>query len=154
MLPKVRVFSCRIGQNILPTYDNIACIRKNLSTTCPRCKNSDETLIHAMKECPKNYWNDRNKMVFHGKADATMVVWEIAQTFSNEFKIFNLANPPVLPQNPVRKGWTKPPNGFVKINVDAVILNGNVGFGAIARDHDGFVLGGCYGHANKNLDAI
>ncbi|KAA3461962.1 Zinc finger CCCH domain-containing protein 7 [Gossypium australe] len=33
-----------------------------------------------------------------------------------------------------------------------IILNGNVGYGAIARDHYGFIIGGSYGYANKYLD--
>ncbi|MBA0756366.1 hypothetical protein Gogos_019913 [Gossypium gossypioides] len=43
----------RIGHNILPTFDNIARIRQGFNNTCPRCKNSEETLIHVMKDCPK-----------------------------------------------------------------------------------------------------
>ncbi|MBA0662057.1 hypothetical protein Goklo_006255 [Gossypium klotzschianum] len=53
MLPKIKVFSWRIGHNILPTYANIARIHHNFSTTCPRCKNNVENLIHALKECLK-----------------------------------------------------------------------------------------------------
>lgn len=101
-----------------------------------------------------SYWNDRNKMVFQGKDDTTMVVWERVQPLSTEFKIFNLADPPVLPQTPVHKSWTKPPNGFIKINVDATILNGNVEYETITRDHDGFIIKGSYGYTNKYLDAI
>ncbi|MBA0552382.1 hypothetical protein Golob_023198, partial [Gossypium lobatum] len=73
MLPKIKVFSWRIGHDILPTYINIARIRQNFSTTYPRCKNGDETLLHALKECSKNYWNNKNKMVFQGKDDPAMV---------------------------------------------------------------------------------
>ncbi|MBA0596193.1 hypothetical protein Gorai_013024 [Gossypium raimondii] len=161
----------KIGHNVFPTYDNIARIRHNFSTTYPRCKNGDETLIHAMKECPKvreifmigglnnrllsgrnercidwlkdvlrelntkaavdfftllwNCWNDRNKMVFQGKDDTTLAVWERRQTLSKDFRIFNLANRTVIPQRE-----------------------------AIARDHEGFVLGRSYGYANKYLDAV
>ncbi|MBA0721300.1 hypothetical protein Golax_008859, partial [Gossypium laxum] len=132
---------------VLPTYDNIACICHNLPTTYPRCKNGDETLIHAMKECPKvreifmigalnnrllSGRNERNKMVFQGKDDTTLAVWERTQTLSKDFRIFNLANCTVIPQ----------------------LLNGSIGYGAIARDHEGFILGRSYGYANKYLDAV
>ncbi|KAG8492635.1 hypothetical protein CXB51_010097 [Gossypium anomalum] len=174
MLPKVKVFSWRIGHDILPTYDNIGRIHQNFSTTCPRCKNSAETLIHALKDCPKvrevlitgglnnrlpegryDRCIDWNKMVFQGKEDPTRVVWERAQALSNEFRIFNLNNPPVIPPKPSCKGWKKPLKDFVKINnVDAASSDGGVGYGVITRDADGFVLGGCYGFANKTLDVI
>ncbi|MBA0723001.1 hypothetical protein Golax_003622 [Gossypium laxum] len=180
MLPKIKVF--RIGHNILPTYANIARIHHNFSTTCPRCKNNEENLIHALKECLKvretliigglknrlldgnyvrcidwledilreldskaaadfftllwNCWNSRNKMVFQGKDNPTMVMWERAQTLSNDFRIFNLNEPPVIPPTPV------------------TVLNGYVGYGAIARDADGFALAGCCGFANKAIDAV
>ncbi|KAH1097261.1 hypothetical protein J1N35_014182 [Gossypium stocksii] len=52
MLPKIRVFSWRVGHNILPTYDDISRIRQNFSKNSPRCKNREETLIHALKDCP------------------------------------------------------------------------------------------------------
>ncbi|MBA0777798.1 hypothetical protein Gotri_005771 [Gossypium trilobum] len=200
MLPKIKVFSWRIGHNILPTYANIARIHHNFSTTCPRCKNNEENLIHALKECLKvretliigglnnrlldgnyvrcidwledilreldskaaadfftllwNCWNNSNKMVFQGKDNPAMVMWERAQTLSNDFRIFNLNAPPVIPTTPVSKGWMKPPKDFIKINVDVAVLNGYVGYGAIARDADGFALAGCYGFANKAINAV
>ncbi|MBA0660790.1 hypothetical protein Goklo_012756, partial [Gossypium klotzschianum] len=171
MLPKIKIFSWRIDHDILPTYHKIARIHLNFSTTCSRCKNNVETLLHAMKECPKiffassskavadfftllwNCWTNRNKMVFQGKADAAMVVWERAQTLSDDFRIFNMTEPPAIPPKPVCKGWKKPPNGFVKINVDAAVANGCAGYGDIARDHEGFVVGGCYGYFNKSIEA-
>ncbi|XP_017639858.1 uncharacterized protein LOC108481206 [Gossypium arboreum] len=124
MLSKIKIFSWRIGQDILPTYVNIARICQNFSTIFLRCKNSDEMLLHALKECLKaretlilggmnnrlldgsyvrcidkledilreldakaianlftllwNCWNNINKLVFQGKDDPTMVVWERA----------------------------------------------------------------------------
>ncbi|KAK5775010.1 hypothetical protein PVK06_042877 [Gossypium arboreum] len=60
----------------------------------------------------------------------------------------------MIPPTLVCKGWKKPPNDFVKVIVDAVILDGCVGYGVIVRDVDGFVLGGCYGFAYKTLDVI
>ncbi|XP_017629105.1 uncharacterized protein LOC108472096 [Gossypium arboreum] len=178
MLPKFKVFSWGICYYILPTYNNIARIRQEFLTTCPRCNSCKETLIHAMKDCPKvreilmidglnnrlidgryercidwledilrvldkkatvdfftllwNCWNDRNNLVFQGKKDTAMVVWEKVQTFSKDFRIFNLAEPSVIPSIPMSK-----------------VVDGNVRYGAIARDHDGFVIGGSYSFVNK-----
>ncbi|MBA0826246.1 hypothetical protein Goarm_011117, partial [Gossypium armourianum] len=86
-----------------------------------------------------------------------MLLWwcgKRVQTLSKDFKIFNLTEPPVLPPNPVCKGWTKPPNGYVKVNVDAAVSFGCSGFGAVVRDHDSFVIGACYNNVKNSLDAI
>ncbi|MBA0852462.1 hypothetical protein Goshw_005592 [Gossypium schwendimanii] len=40
---------------------------------------------------------------------------------------------------------TKPPTGVIKINFDAMVSNGRMGYGVIARDKDGFVVGGSGG---------
>ncbi|MBA0840766.1 hypothetical protein Goarm_003316 [Gossypium armourianum] len=151
MLSKIKVFSWIIGHDILPTYTNIAHIRQNFSTTCSRCKNSEETLLHALNEYPKN---NKNKMVFQGKDDPAMVVWERAQTLSKDFRIFDLNDPTVIPLTPKCKGWKKPLKHFIKINFDAAALNGCVDYGVIARDVDGFVLTGSYSFAMKALDAV
>ncbi|KAH1046712.1 hypothetical protein J1N35_037496 [Gossypium stocksii] len=42
-----------IGHNILPTFDNIARIRQGINNVCPRCKGTEEMLMHALKECLK-----------------------------------------------------------------------------------------------------
>ncbi|KAH1091388.1 hypothetical protein J1N35_018645 [Gossypium stocksii] len=55
MLPKIKVFSWRISHNILPTYDNTARICHKFSNVCPKCKNREETLIHAMKDYPMTH---------------------------------------------------------------------------------------------------
>ncbi|MBA0712597.1 hypothetical protein Golax_011686 [Gossypium laxum] len=59
----------------------------------------------------------------------------------------------VIPPIPVSKSWMKPPKGYVKINFDVMVSNGSVGYKAIARDSDGFVLRCCYGFVDKLLDA-
>ncbi|MBA0878309.1 hypothetical protein Goshw_001437 [Gossypium schwendimanii] len=171
MLPKIKIFSWRIGHNILLTFDNIARIHQGFNNTYPRCKSSEETLIHVMKDCPKaceilvagglnnilldgnynngidwiedvfceldnkaaadfltllwNNWNDKNNMVFKGKMGAA-----------------------------VEKGWTKPLTGYVKVNVDASVSNGCRGVRVVARDHDGFVIGGYYNFKENSMDII
>ncbi|KAG8474548.1 hypothetical protein CXB51_031340 [Gossypium anomalum] len=87
-----------------------------------------------------NCWNNRNKMVFQGKENPAIMVCERAQALSNEFRIFNLNDPPVIPPT--------------LVNIDAAILDGCVGYGVIVRDADGFVLSGCYGFAYMSLDVI
>ncbi|MFQ6625560.1 hypothetical protein Gotur_005469 [Gossypium turneri] len=63
----------------------------------------------------------------------------------NDFRLHNLNHKPIIPLNPVCKNSKKPNLGWVKINVDATVSNGRMGFGVIARDDEGFVVGGCGG---------
>ncbi|KAK5794946.1 hypothetical protein PVK06_036200 [Gossypium arboreum] len=80
------------------------------------------------------------------------MIWERARTLSKDFRIFNFTEPPVFSPIQTNECWEKPPNGYIKVNVDAAVSKGCRGFGAIARDHDGFVLGGCYKFREETLD--
>ncbi|KAK5775495.1 hypothetical protein PVK06_043391 [Gossypium arboreum] len=100
-----------------------------------------------------NSWNDRNNMVFNGTMDAAVTIWERAQTLSQDFWIFNLSEPALIPPIPIKMAWKTPPAGYIKVNVDAAVSNGCSGFGAVARDDDGFVLGGCNKFRNEELEA-
>ncbi|MBA0596508.1 hypothetical protein Gorai_013325, partial [Gossypium raimondii] len=52
-LPKIRIFCRRIGHDILPTYEKISTIRRDFNSYYPRCGRDKETLIHALKDCPR-----------------------------------------------------------------------------------------------------
>ncbi|KAK5838772.1 hypothetical protein PVK06_007510 [Gossypium arboreum] len=80
-------------------------------------------------------------------------LWERAKTLSHDFRIHNLANKPVIPTTPACKKWVKPPDGYVTINFHTSVFNGNVGFGVIARDSDGFVIGRSGGFKEKIVPA-
>ncbi|MBA0696189.1 hypothetical protein Goari_002765 [Gossypium aridum] len=80
--------------------------------------------------------------MFWGKEDDTRVVWEQARTLGDDFRIHNLSHSPMNPRPLKSHRWTKPLNAAIKINVDATVFDSVVGIGIIARDHDGFVLGG------------
>ncbi|MBA0554030.1 hypothetical protein Golob_013164, partial [Gossypium lobatum] len=45
----------------------------------------------------------------------------------------------------------KPLKGTVKINFDADVSKTKIGFGVIARDSEGFVIGGGYGFKNEEM---
>ncbi|MFQ6629868.1 hypothetical protein Gotur_006467 [Gossypium turneri] len=92
-----------------------------------------------------NIWNSRNNKVFGNMEEDAKVTWERAAALSHDFRIFNLLKEPSLPKPAVKKGWRKPNQGMVKINFDVVVKDQKSSFGIIARDHDGFVLGGVLG---------
>ncbi|KAG8485872.1 hypothetical protein CXB51_019202 [Gossypium anomalum] len=99
-----------------------------------------------------NSWNDRNNMVFKGKMDEAVTIWERVQTLSRDFWIFNLTEPAIIPPSPINMSWQTPPVGYIKVNVDAAVSNGCSDFGVVVRDNDGFVLGGCYKFKNVAMD--
>ncbi|KAA3469415.1 reverse transcriptase [Gossypium australe] len=200
ILPKIRIFGWRLGHDILPTYDKIANFRSELNSFCPRCGNDKETLIHALKDCPKaravleyggfnnrllegvfvncidwvekvarvldkiaisnfltvlwNIWNSKNYRIFQGAEMEAKVIWEKASALSHEFRIYNLMEVPMIPKSRMVANWKKPVFGVYKINIDASIKDKDVSFGLVARDCDGFVLGGRMGLWHKNMDVL
>ncbi|KAL1182126.1 hypothetical protein V6Z11_A02G097800 [Gossypium hirsutum] len=89
-----------------------------------------------------NSWNNRNNFTFQGKEESAITVWNKARTLSNDFKIYNLREKPMISLQPFIRRWKKPAQGVIKINVDAAIDEERMGLGVIVRDKDGFVLGG------------
>ncbi|MBA0597709.1 hypothetical protein Gorai_007508 [Gossypium raimondii] len=73
--------------------------------------------------------------------------------FITDFRIFNLLEKPMLPKLVVEKVWKKPGQGVVKINFNTIANGRKMSFGLVARDHDGFVLGGQVGVKDKNVQA-
>ncbi|KAG8483002.1 hypothetical protein CXB51_021924 [Gossypium anomalum] len=154
MLPKIKVFRWRIGHDILPTYDNIARIHQNFSTTCTRCKNNAKTLLHAMKEYPKarevliigglykRLLEGRYKRCIDWLEDALRVLEsKLLQIFYSFLELLEQQEQNGIP------GQGRPCYGGVGEGAD-----GCVGYEVIVRNVDGFVLGDCYGFANKTLD--
>lgn len=89
-----------------------------------------------------NIWNCRNNKVFRNTEEEPKVIWDRAATLNRDFCNFNLVNNPLVPKSVGVKGWQKPGTGVVKINVDAAVDGKRMSFGVVARDHEGFVLGG------------
>lgn len=48
----------------------------------------------------------------------------------------------MFPKPDGEKSWQEPDAGVVKINFDAAVDGSRMSFGLVARDHEGFVLGG------------
>ncbi|KAG8498965.1 hypothetical protein CXB51_005380 [Gossypium anomalum] len=51
-LPKIRVFTWRVGHEILSINEKIASIRPGFNKGCLRCGAEIETLPHALRDCP------------------------------------------------------------------------------------------------------
>ncbi|KAK5775357.1 hypothetical protein PVK06_043239 [Gossypium arboreum] len=193
------IFCWRLGHDILTTYENISSIRREFNSNCPRCGTVMETLIHAMKDCPKaravlaygglnnnllegyygrcvdwledvacaldkkafsdfimvlwNIWNSRNNKVFWDVEEEARMTWERVAGLSREFRIFNFLEKPMISKPTMEKGWEKLSLRVIKINFNASTMGRKMSFGLVARDHDGFVLGGRAGVLEKNVHA-
>ncbi|MBA0776332.1 hypothetical protein Gotri_011337 [Gossypium trilobum] len=122
-----------------------------------RCGACNETLIYALKEClsareilvlgglNNNLLDGLESRFldssFRGKEEEARVGWERATTLNQDFWIHHLVYNPLLPVSMIEKCWIKPPRDIVTINFD-VVSSEKLGFGMIARNLDGFVLGG------------
>ncbi|KAH1073455.1 hypothetical protein J1N35_025783 [Gossypium stocksii] len=58
----------------------------------------------------------------------------------------------MIPNNPRIQKWEKPPCDFIKINVDAAIINNMTGLGVIARDSNGLVLGSITDYMENQIE--
>ncbi|KAG8493182.1 hypothetical protein CXB51_010592 [Gossypium anomalum] len=174
-LPKIRIFCWCLDHEILPMNEKIASIRSGFDSTCLRCGLEKETLIHALKNCPIaravlehgglnnnllegdfNWCCDwiegaTNNRIFHGVEKEARMTWERAASLSHDFRIFNLLDEPLLPRKPEDKAWSKPAEGRVKINFDASVSGKRMYFGLVAKDSNGFVLGGRMGVLDKEV---
>ncbi|MFQ6641505.1 hypothetical protein Gotur_015235 [Gossypium turneri] len=164
-LAKIRIFCWRIGNEILPTYQKISTIRKEfaklLDGEYTRCVDWIEDAMGEMDlqavsdfiTTLWNSWNNKNNFISRGKEEEARIVSERASSLSKEFRIHNLTNKPILPVTPVEMNWVKPQNGIIKINFDATIAPTIMGYWIIARDWDGFVLGGSEGFIESGMQA-
>ncbi|KAH1130747.1 hypothetical protein J1N35_002125 [Gossypium stocksii] len=89
-----------------------------------------------------------------GQVDKAQSICEKANNLCNNFRIYNLVNPPIIAQNRDTKKWEKPLKGFIKINFDASVNDNRIGYGIILRDEDGFVLGGGGGFSEGNISVL
>ncbi|MBA0614427.1 hypothetical protein Godav_014726, partial [Gossypium davidsonii] len=98
-----------------------------------------------------NGWNGRNNAIFRGKDEDAGVIWERAKMLGDDFRIHNLTIKPILPLTPSPQKWEKPPIDFVKVNVDAVVVDNKTRFGVVICDCDGFILGGSAGYKGGHM---
>ncbi|MBA0629160.1 hypothetical protein Godav_023757, partial [Gossypium davidsonii] len=108
----------------------------------PRCNSTDETLIHTLKDCPKVrdilVIGDLNNRLLDGNYDRC-IDWleDVLRELDNKVAVDFFHSALEL---------------LERQKQDAV--SEQDGCYCSARDHDGFVLGGYYGHSRKSVDAI
>lgn len=84
-------------------------------------------------------WQTRNLIQFQdGKADVLKAKQNVQSKFLEILKVLTPAIQPPTEQVTVR--WTPPPQGWIKVNVDAVLNSSRSELAVVARDHRGEVL--------------
>ncbi|MBA0664843.1 hypothetical protein Goklo_004790, partial [Gossypium klotzschianum] len=125
----------------------------------PRCNSTDETLIHTLKDCPKVrdilVIGDLNNRLLDGNYDRC-IDWleDVLRELDNKVAVDFFHSALELLERQKQDAVSGQDGCYCSVNVDSAVSFGCIGFGAIARDHDGFVLGGYYGHSRKSVDAI
>ncbi|KAK9033435.1 hypothetical protein V6N11_018468 [Hibiscus sabdariffa] len=152
-LPKVRIFSWRLGHDCLPTGSRVATAGLGLGL-CPFCPTTVETSLHAFRDCP-----DASEALhlcgFPSLVTASLTTsildWlvEAARSLSREdfakllLVLWNLWNRQNLWADSFLSYLATPPSGVVAISVDgAFIQSHGADIGVVARDSNGRVLGG------------
>ncbi|MFQ6666985.1 hypothetical protein Gotur_033159, partial [Gossypium turneri] len=174
-LPKIRVFTWRVGHEILPTNYKIATIRQGFDKGCPRCGAETETLLHALKDCPtsravlsiggwsrnfisKNYdrcidWLEELMRVFDKRAmaDLMTILWNCWNNRNNYIFRGKEEEAKQIWERAMEKKWKKPPKNSIKVNFDATVGENRCGYGTVIKDEEGFVLGGGGGYKEGRL---
>ncbi|XP_056685624.1 uncharacterized protein [Spinacia oleracea] len=88
-------------------------------------------------------WGERNMKVFENKLTPNVVLIERVSRHVDDYgkyaaRIYNVVMPRTQPSP---KTWKAPPDGVLKINADAsLVQEGRVGLGVVARDSGGHVV--------------
>ncbi|KAF7833196.1 putative ribonuclease H protein At1g65750 family [Senna tora] len=145
---KVKFFVWLVCNNSLPTNSLRAKRGLNSSNVCGKCNAFEESILHCMRDCAEDIrflcilydiWKMRNARVIEGKPlNITKFHWDIKSNM--ECVRIWLDNPPeVFSRNNISIGWTKPVEGYVKLNTDGSSIGnpGPMGIGGIFRNSDG-----------------
>ncbi|XP_035543621.1 uncharacterized protein LOC118347698 [Juglans regia] len=135
----VKIFLWKVGNNLLPTKENLFKRKIVTEKSCTICFAESETIMHAIWECPaaNDIWADKDRFpkTVLQKASEPLVEYKAAQALLQQTK-----------QSQVRgRGdlkWEKPAAGLVKINWDASldVKDRRMGVGIIIRDEEGEAL--------------
>ncbi|VFQ67010.1 unnamed protein product [Cuscuta campestris] len=138
--PTIRNLIWRAANNILPVLDNLARKEMPIQNTCPLCQSSEETVLHLFVSCSFAR-QTRNDRVWRGRNSAPIGTWLKAKAHFEEW--WSLA-PPIAgtPEGATGSSWSRPRDGFVKVNIDAStgLIDDMMGVGFIARNELGVFL--------------
>ncbi|XP_022762175.1 uncharacterized protein LOC111308119 [Durio zibethinus] len=128
----------RACKEILPTNVNLNRRKVEVNTTCPKCGEMDETVVHA--ETTWGIWRERNNELYGEQTKTTQATAAFIKQYNAEF---NNAQVPRVSQSTSSRHWLRPTEGRVKVNFDGAFAKQDRkgGAGVVIRDHNGHVLG-------------
>ncbi|KAJ8759975.1 hypothetical protein K2173_010831 [Erythroxylum novogranatense] len=151
--PKVQNVIWRALSGVPPCRSVLVQRRVPVIDSCPFCCGFNETVMHVLVECPfvVNIWRLVGFTTtlfpinsFMGWCGQRCNAWSAIHMARNYFDEWSAANIQPVPATSSRAlhQWKSPPNGFLKINVDASTgtSTGYVGIGAVVRRADGGFL--------------
>ncbi|KAE8656259.1 hypothetical protein F3Y22_tig00117005pilonHSYRG00262 [Hibiscus syriacus] len=143
VLPKIRIFGLRICHEAIPVGAKL--LQTNLGNgVCPLCNRELESILHAIKDCPKV----KSVLVLSGLSPV-IVDWSVNSPLSwLAFAHSKLINEGGVSRDDEvirrQRVWLKPVQDEVKINVDGAFCKDSrvAAIGVVARDSYGMVIGG------------
>ncbi|XP_050386206.1 uncharacterized protein LOC126802601 [Argentina anserina] len=114
-------------------------VRRGLanSSTCTICNSDSESLLHLFRDCSRVTW--RNKAIFDPSFSFPFNPGKIITDAAVEWKTSTL-KAKLYPACDVHMfSWIRPPEQFLKLNVDGTRSgqSGKIGAGGVIRDHNG-----------------
>ncbi|XP_031096975.1 uncharacterized protein LOC116001227 [Ipomoea triloba] len=96
------------------------------------------------------FWNAKTWHIDEVKCYAQSLVSAWQHTYSPTVSLFHNTQPALHTDS--SNVWCPPPEGMLKCNVDAALLDDNLGFGVVARDHAGKFVAAYSGHLHYFRD--
>uniref|UniRef100_A0A803PBY3 Reverse transcriptase domain-containing protein n=1 Tax=Cannabis sativa TaxID=3483 RepID=A0A803PBY3_CANSA len=128
LTPKMKNFIWRVFHNYAPSKSELVKRGIKIDRTCSGCWSHDETIGHALWNCPrlKSVWRDAGFWHLFPKGLGLMT--DLRATENREVKKVKGIN-----------GWLAPPTGTYMMNYDAALCQGHQGSGvaAVIRDNCG-----------------
>ncbi|CAL1408340.1 unnamed protein product [Linum trigynum] len=85
-------------------------------------------------------WKERNAQLFNGLKWPEQEIVQRAMTILEDYRQ-NQGPEEAAPDSQPERRWTRPMEGYIKLNTDArIVANEGIGLGAVLRDHQGRFL--------------
>ncbi|XP_019196024.1 PREDICTED: uncharacterized protein LOC109189854 [Ipomoea nil] len=139
--PRIKLFFWQLCTSSLPTVDPLRVKRVQGCSTLLEWLESnfnvltDNQICFLISICWK-IWEARNDKVWNHVITSRQVIINGAQSYINEWHQANFGDEHSVNSPGLAIHWSKPPTGWLKMNIDAALgpNNSKMGFGFVLRD--------------------